>query len=129
MIGRLVVLAGRGCQSRTGMLPETRWSVSPDATTIRIRRAHRHSTAVYPAFSKSVPTVELSRNPTRSVTIGTVTIGDGEPIAVQSMTATPTRDVEATAGQVRELHEAGADVVRIAVDSRAEALAVVDIAS
>ncbi len=73
--------------------------------------------------------MELSRNPTRSVTIGTVTIGDGEPIAVQSMTATPTRDVEATAGQVRELHEAGADVVRIAVDSRTEALAVVDIAS
>jgi len=73
--------------------------------------------------------VELPRNPTRLVTIGTITIGSGQPIAVQSMTATPTRDVEATAGQVRELHEAGADVVRIAIDNRAEAQAVIDISS
>lgn len=73
--------------------------------------------------------MELPRNPTRLVTIGTITIGSGQPIAVQSMTATPTRDVEATAGQVRELHEAGADVVRIAIDNRAEAQAVIDISS
>jgi (E)-4-hydroxy-3-methylbut-2-enyl-diphosphate synthase len=73
--------------------------------------------------------VELPRNPTRLVTIGTITIGSGQPIAVQSMTATPTRDVEATAGQVRDLHEAGADVVRIAIDNRAEAQAVIDISS
>ncbi|MBQ17518.1 MAG: 4-hydroxy-3-methylbut-2-en-1-yl diphosphate synthase [Planctomycetaceae bacterium] len=73
--------------------------------------------------------MELPRNPTRLVTIGTITIGSGQPIAVQSMTATPTRDVEATAGQVRDLHEAGADVVRIAIDNRAEAQAVIDISS
>jgi (E)-4-hydroxy-3-methylbut-2-enyl-diphosphate synthase len=45
------------------------------------------------------------------------------------MTATATRDVAATAAQVRDLHEAGADVVRIAVDSTADARAVVDIAA
>ncbi len=45
------------------------------------------------------------------------------------MTATSTRDVAATAAQVRDLHEAGADVVRIAVDSTADATAVVDIAA
>jgi len=73
--------------------------------------------------------VQLPRNPTRRVTIGSVTIGDGSPIAVQSMTATSTRDVAATAAQVRDLHEAGADVVRIAVDSTADATAVVDIAA
>ena len=36
------------------------------------------------------------RNPTRSVSIGKVTVGSSHPIAVQSMTATKTADVEAT---------------------------------
>ena len=66
-------------------------------------------------------TVQLPRNPTRLVKIGSVTIGAGHPIAVQSMTATSTSDVEATTAQVDALHEAGADVVRIAVDSRKDA--------
>ncbi len=73
--------------------------------------------------------MQLPRNATRRVTIGTVSIGDGQPIAVQSMTATSTQDVAATAAQVRDLHEAGADVVRIAVDSRPDALAVCQIAA
>ena len=68
--------------------------------------------------------VELPRNPTRPVRIGTVTIGDGHRIAVQSMTATATQDVPATVAQVRALEEAGADLVRIAVDSRRDAEAV-----
>jgi (E)-4-hydroxy-3-methylbut-2-enyl-diphosphate synthase len=70
-------------------------------------------------------TVELKRNPTRSVRIGTVEIGAGHPIAVQSMTATKTTDVEATVRQVNALTDAGADLVRVAVDSKkdAEALA------
>ena len=69
--------------------------------------------------------MEIERNPTREVRIGRVTIGAGHPIAVQSMTATSTQDVAATVAQVNALHEAGADVVRIAVDSTkdAEALA------
>ena len=61
--------------------------------------------------------VELRRNPTRSVRIGSISIGAGHPIAVQSMTATHTQDVEATVAQVNDLAAAGADVVRIAVDS------------
>lgn len=65
--------------------------------------------------------MNLPRNPTRSVRIGDVTIGDGQPIAVQSMTATHTQDVAATVAQVNALAEAGADVVRIAVDSRKDA--------
>src|SRR5918996_1985719 len=73
------------------------------------------------------PSVELSRNPTRAVRIGSVTIGAGHPIAVQSMTATPTRDIDATVAQVNALAEAGADVVRIAVDNPAEAEAVSEI--
>jgi len=71
--------------------------------------------------------MDITRNPTRPVRIGTVTIGAGHPIAVQSMTATPTRDVDATVAQVNALAGAGADVVRIAVDSAAEADAVAEI--
>jgi (E)-4-hydroxy-3-methylbut-2-enyl-diphosphate synthase len=63
----------------------------------------------------------VSRNPTRSVRIGSITIGSGHPIAVQSMCATKTADVEATVAQAEALSFAGADIVRIAVDSRREA--------
>jgi len=71
--------------------------------------------------------MDIQRNPTRSVRIGSVTIGAGHPIAVQSMCATPTRDVEATAAQANALHEAGAAVVRIAVDSERDAAALAEI--
>jgi (E)-4-hydroxy-3-methylbut-2-enyl-diphosphate synthase len=71
--------------------------------------------------------IAVKRNATRSVRIGKTTIGDGHPIAVQSMTATPTQDVAATVGQVRDLEAAGADVVRIAVDSRKDAEALAEI--
>ncbi len=71
--------------------------------------------------------MSLLRNPTRAVRIGSVTIGAGRPIAVQSMCATHTQDVAATVGQVNDLHAAGADVVRIAVDSRKDAEALAEI--
>jgi (E)-4-hydroxy-3-methylbut-2-enyl-diphosphate synthase len=69
----------------------------------------------------------LPRNATRPVQIGSITIGANQPLAVQSMTATSTTDIEATSAQVNDLHEAGADVVRIAVDSRQDAEAVTEI--
>lgn len=59
----------------------------------------------------------LKRNPTRRVRIGVIAIGDGEPIATQSMCATKTQNVEATAQQAEALRLAGAGVVRVAVDS------------
>lgn len=65
--------------------------------------------------------MNLPRNPTRSVKIGSVSIGAGSPIAVQSMCATHTQDVDATVGQINDLAAAGADVVRIAVDSKKDA--------
>jgi (E)-4-hydroxy-3-methylbut-2-enyl-diphosphate synthase len=71
--------------------------------------------------------VDIPRNPTRKVRIGTVSIGADSPIAVQSMTATSTQDVAATVGQVRDLEQAGADVVRIAVDNRKDAEALAEI--
>ncbi len=65
----------------------------------------------------------LPRNPTRPVRIGRITVGGGHPIAVQSMTATKTADVGATVRQVLDLERAGADIVRIAVDSARDAAA------
>jgi (E)-4-hydroxy-3-methylbut-2-enyl-diphosphate synthase len=61
------------------------------------------------------------------VKIGTITIGGGNSIAVQSMTATHTHDIAATVAQVNDLHRAGADVVRIAVDSPRDAQALAEI--
>ena len=54
---------------------------------------------------------------TRKIHIGPLTIGGDSPIAVQSMTATRTQDLEATARQIDILEKAGADLIRIAVDS------------
>jgi (E)-4-hydroxy-3-methylbut-2-enyl-diphosphate synthase len=54
---------------------------------------------------------------TREIRIGKVRIGGSNPIAVQSMTATRTQDIDATIRQVELLEEAGADVIRIAVDN------------
>jgi len=69
--------------------------------------------------------VRAERNPTRAVRVGQITIGDGAAIAVQSMAATRTQDVDATVRQVELLAAAGVDLVRIAVDSKrdVEALA------
>ncbi|HEX9726012.1 MAG TPA: (E)-4-hydroxy-3-methylbut-2-enyl-diphosphate synthase [Vicinamibacteria bacterium] len=57
------------------------------------------------------------RNQTRRIRIGGISIGGGEAIAVQSMCATKTQDVDATSAQAEALHQAGAGVVRVAVDS------------
>jgi (E)-4-hydroxy-3-methylbut-2-enyl-diphosphate synthase len=72
-------------------------------------------------------TQNIRRNPTRSVRIGRIAIGAEHPIAVQSMTATHTQDVAATVDLVNLLEAAGADVVRIAVDSKADAAALAEI--
>jgi (E)-4-hydroxy-3-methylbut-2-enyl-diphosphate synthase len=71
--------------------------------------------------------MQLPRNPTRSVKVGTCLIGGGNPVAVQSMTATHTQDVAATVAQANDLHQAGADVVRIAVDSTKDAEALAEV--
>jgi (E)-4-hydroxy-3-methylbut-2-enyl-diphosphate synthase len=65
--------------------------------------------------------LDLARNPTRSVRIGSIHLGSGHPIAVQSMTATHTQDVAATVAQVNGLEASGADIVRIAVDNSKDA--------
>ncbi len=71
--------------------------------------------------------MEIKRNPTRSVRIGSIGVGAQHPIAVQSMTATHTTDIDATVALVNDLQRAGADVVRIAVDSEKDAIALAEI--
>ena len=57
----------------------------------------------------------------RQITVGNVRIGGGAPVVVQSMTLTPTRDVEATTAQIAALASAGCEVVRCAVPKTEDA--------
>lgn len=65
-----------------------------------------------------------SRRKSVAVRIGSVTLGAGHPIAVQSMTDTPTADVAATVAQVEALTRAGSELVRLTVNDRDAAAAV-----
>ncbi|MFH7325603.1 flavodoxin-dependent (E)-4-hydroxy-3-methylbut-2-enyl-diphosphate synthase [Desulfurivibrio sp. C05AmB] len=56
-----------------------------------------------------------ARKITRQIRVGPVPVGGGAAVAVQSMTNTDTRDVEATVAQVRRLDEAGCEIIRVAV--------------
>ena len=71
--------------------------------------------------------MSFRRNPTREVPVGSVTIGGGHPIVVQSMCATHTQDIDLTVGQTEDLRRAGAGIVRIAVDTPKDAEALGEI--
>ena len=62
-----------------------------------------------------------------TVSVGGVPVGSTHPIVVQSMTNTDTADVAATVAQVRALHQAGSELVRVTVNNDAAARAVPDI--
>jgi (E)-4-hydroxy-3-methylbut-2-enyl-diphosphate synthase len=59
----------------------------------------------------------------REIRIGNVRVGGGAPVVVQSMTLTPTRDVEATTAQIAALASAGCELVRVAVPKNEDAAA------
>ena len=65
-----------------------------------------------------------SRRPTVPVSVGGVQVGSAHPIVVQSMTNTDTADAAATAAQVRALHAAGSELVRVTVNTDEAARAV-----
>jgi (E)-4-hydroxy-3-methylbut-2-enyl-diphosphate synthase len=73
------------------------------------------------------PAPQQHRRSTLQVNIAGLPVGGGAPIAVQSMTNTDTADIAATVRQVRELAEAGSELVRITVNSDAAAAAVAPI--
>ncbi|WP_313565058.1 flavodoxin-dependent (E)-4-hydroxy-3-methylbut-2-enyl-diphosphate synthase [Mobilicoccus sp.] len=69
------------------------------------------------------------RRPTRKIKVGSVDVGGDAPISVQSMTTTPTTDVNATLQQIAELTATGCDIVRVACPSQDDADALPAIAA
>ncbi|WP_436536887.1 flavodoxin-dependent (E)-4-hydroxy-3-methylbut-2-enyl-diphosphate synthase [Actinoplanes sp. HUAS TT8] len=73
--------------------------------------------------------LHIARRPTRQLKVGKVGVGSDSPISVQSMTTTPTSDIDATLQQIAALTAAGCDIVRVAVPSQDDADALAAIAS
>lgn len=73
------------------------------------------------------PWRHIERRKTRQIMVGHVPVGGDAPIAVQSMTNTPTHDIAATTAQVHALEEAGADIVRVSCPDAASTKALKDI--
>jgi len=65
-----------------------------------------------------------SRKSTRQIKVGDVKVGGDAPVSVQSMTNTPTEDINATVAQIERLTAAGCEIVRVAVPDRAAAKAI-----
>ena len=61
----------------------------------------------------------LSR-PSREISVGSIRLGGSEPIVIQSMCATSTQDIDATLAQIRSLEAAGAQLIRVAIDSTSD---------
>ncbi|MDO4254977.1 MAG: flavodoxin-dependent (E)-4-hydroxy-3-methylbut-2-enyl-diphosphate synthase [Kocuria sp.] len=61
------------------------------------------------------------RRKTRQIRVGSVGVGSDSPVSVQSMTTTPTTDINATLQQIAELNAAGCDIVRVACPSQDDA--------
>ena len=72
----------------------------------------------------SVPAPFRRDRKTVAVRVGSLTVGGGAPVVVQSMTNTDTADIPATVQQVRELARAGSEIVRVTVNNEAAARAV-----
>ena len=69
----------------------------------------------------------IKRRVTKGLWVGGVQVGSGAPVSVQSMTKTDTRDVAATVRQIRELEDAGCEIIRCAVPDMAAAEALGEI--
>ena len=73
------------------------------------------------------PWRDIDRRVSRQLHVGSVPVGGDAPISVQSMTNTDTADVQATIKQIKELEEAGADIVRVSCPDEASTGALKDI--
>lgn len=69
----------------------------------------------------------FTREKTRKVNIGNLTIGGGNPVRVQSMTQTKTKDVNSTVKQIHELEKAGCEIIRVTVPDMESAKAIGEI--
>ena len=80
------------------------------------------------ANPKATPTSDgPTRRQTRPVRLGPLTIGSGHPVTVQSMTVTPTHEVDTTLQQIATLQAAGCDIVRVACPRQEDADALAEI--
>ena len=69
----------------------------------------------------------IIRRRSKSIKVGTATIGGDAPIVVQSMTKTDTRDIRATINQIKEIADCGCEIVRVAVPDSEAARAITTI--
>ncbi len=74
-----------------------------------------------------VSITQIKRHNTHAVKVGNVTIGGGAPVVVQSMTNTDTADVDKTYAQVKQLYEAGSEIVRLTVNNDGAATGVIEL--
>ena len=58
---------------------------------------------------------ELAREKTHPVMVGSVQVGGGAPVSVQSMCTTKTTDAAATLAQIKTLADAGCEIIRVAI--------------
>ncbi|MEG4285638.1 (E)-4-hydroxy-3-methylbut-2-enyl-diphosphate synthase [Microcoleus sp. A006_D1] len=69
----------------------------------------------------------IKRRKTRPVKVGSITIGGGNPVVVQSMINEDTLDIDGSVAGIRRLHEIGCEIVRVTVPSMAHAKALAEI--
>ena len=73
------------------------------------------------------PFREIKRRKTKEINVGNVKVGGDNPISVQSMTNTLTKDVKETINQIEQIKEAGADIIRVSCPDEDSTKALKDI--
>ncbi len=73
------------------------------------------------------PFREIKRRKTKEINVGHIKVGGDNPISVQSMTNTLTKDVKETVNQIKQIEEAGADIVRVSCPDKDSTKALKDI--
>lgn len=80
--------------------------------------------SIVPAVNLGMPKIPETlapRRTTRQIKVGKVMVGSDHPVSVQSMTTTPTTDIDGTLQQIAELTATGCDIVRVAVPTQDDA--------
>ncbi len=86
-------------------------------------------TLIAPIANPSAPTFDtaIHRRKTRTVQVGSISIGSNHPVVVQSMINEDTLDIDGSVAGIRRLHEVGCEIVRVTVPSMAHAKALAEI--
>eukprot|EP00667_Euglena_gracilis_P001938 EG_transcript_1939 len=125
--GRIAMAASSGLRHSAYSTPGV-LGLPPRVPQPHRRETARHGTSttttatgedLYLKYCEAVH--ESRRRKTHTVMVGKVPVGSEHPIALQTMTTTNTRDVEATVKQIIQVAEAGADIVRLTVQGMKEA--------